>query len=474
MDSTRGVALWKKETVLLIFAKWCNQNSQEFHLAPWQCLTREMTLFDVVYLDILHGFDVPNNVLLEYVDREWSAEVVCKLACCYSMNVKIRPDRNDEVKYSLNLQTLLMIRQAINYKHQTLESIITSVAVLMRCEKYEIAERVLESANPECSSVIMFIRCKELHIVNHKMKNEMQEMSDTQGGRNLIVVQSIEILLIYFLSVCYKCCGDEENREAVLTMMSVPVALFCLTDPGDDSCHWHYEYALLMLEVFENSQKWESLHQQIYKRFISKKIKLIKQESDTKKVSFERLIVHEHWCRFHSSKTVLSCNSNIVDSLIFMADQCDHFKMYESYMVNLREYYERSLTYSMLTTADKTYYSQVLIFNRKLERAISILKDVVEQEGAYSISMVIWPRELYGACFIDDNLRNELIKSSKDYVVFPTNLYARYLLSMAYSSLGQEENRSNNLAELIVLRERYSQIPEFAPMLDIMSVVVVG
>ena len=128
----------------------------------------------------------------------------------------------------------------------------------------------------------------------------------------------------------------------------------------------------------------------------------------------------------------------------------------------------------MSTNADRIYYSQVLILFRKVEQAISVLENVVEQEGTYSVSMVIWPKDFYGSRFIDKNLRNELIKSSKDYIVFPTNLYARYLLTIAYSSLGQEENRSNNLAELIVLRERYSEFQEFAPMLDIMSRVVVG
>ena len=99
---------------------------------------------------------------------------------------------------------------------------------------------------------------------------------------------------------------------------------------------------------------------------------------------------------------------------------------------------ERLLTYFILTNADRIYFCQVLVFNRKLERAISILKDVLEQEGDYSISMVIWPKEFYGSRLIDDNLRLKLTKSTEDYIVFPTNLYARYLLTIAYSSLGQE------------------------------------
>ena len=56
---TRGCLFRKKEAVLRIFAKWCKQNSNEIGLALWQCLTNDMTLFDVVYLDIVHGFDVP-------------------------------------------------------------------------------------------------------------------------------------------------------------------------------------------------------------------------------------------------------------------------------------------------------------------------------------------------------------------------------------------------------------------------------
>ena len=90
MNSIMGVTLWKKEAVLRIFAKWCHQNSHEIHLAPWQCLTTKMILFDVVHMDIVHEFEVPDNISLGFVDREWSAEVVCKLACCYSMTHRKR------------------------------------------------------------------------------------------------------------------------------------------------------------------------------------------------------------------------------------------------------------------------------------------------------------------------------------------------------------------------------------------------
>ena len=98
---TRGCLFWKKEAVLRIFAKWCKQNSNEIRLALWQCLTNDMTLFDIVYLDIVHGFDVPNNVLLKYVDKGWSADFVCRLGSCYN-NEFNQGEFRKQVKYFCN------------------------------------------------------------------------------------------------------------------------------------------------------------------------------------------------------------------------------------------------------------------------------------------------------------------------------------------------------------------------------------
>ena len=65
----RSCLYWRKEAVLRIFANWCAENANDIGLAHWECLSDDMTLFDVVYLDIVHGFDVPNNVLMENVNK---------------------------------------------------------------------------------------------------------------------------------------------------------------------------------------------------------------------------------------------------------------------------------------------------------------------------------------------------------------------------------------------------------------------
>ena len=487
MDLTRGVTKWKKEAVLRIFAIWCHQYSHEIHLASWQCLTTEMTLFDVVHLDNLHGFDVPINVLLEYVDREWSAEVVCKLAICYSMKAVKRENRMNEVVYSLHLKTFLMIRQAINYKHPTLDSIITSVSILMRCKEYEMSVRVLESAFHECIAEMQhYINCKELYtdLISHKMKNEIHELYSIQNcgyNRTFGMIQSIPTLICFSLSICYRYCGDENNRTALFEEMRVSIESVNSNDEGYDKYNWHYSYFLLMLEVFENSEKWKSLYFKIYKKFMSNKIKTIEHELEERKQFYEKTPSSEQRYDMNipgwAINSLCSCNEymmedlNILAHILLIYDECPA-EFLNNNPISSSRYFERTLTYYISTNADRVYFSQVLIFNRKLEQAISILKDVVEQEGDYSTSVVIWPKGLYESRFFDDNLRKELIKSSIDYIVFPTNLYARYLLTVSFSLLGEEENRSKNLGELIVLQERYSTFQEFAPMLDIMSTVI--
>ena len=130
---------------------------------------------------------------------------------------------------------------------------------------------------------------------------------------------------------------------------------------------------------------------------------------------------------------------------------------------------EKQISCLTKSTADKMYYVQILAFNKHIEKAISILNSIVESEGDYSLSVFICPKSFWEFNFLDDNLCKELSKSSADYVVFPTNLYARYLLVNAYNSLGQMEQCERNKTEFRILRQRYSSVEAYAPMTNCMS-----
>ena len=137
-----------------------------------------------------------------------------------------------------------------------------------------------------------FIRCKELYaeIFSHKMTNEMQEMFDLKILSKIMdVVMSVPNLIEFSLCVCYKCYGFEKNREDLLELLSFFLEWVWSDVQKVDSCY-RYVFLLLMLEVFDNSEKWKSFYYKIYCRLVSNKVKLIEHEIKARKIAFERMI----------------------------------------------------------------------------------------------------------------------------------------------------------------------------------------
>ena len=303
-------------------------------------------------------------------------------------------------------------------------------------------------------------RCRDLYadLFSHKTKNEIQELLDLLNFRcyDIDMFQRNEIFIDFLKSVCYKYTGDEKKRELLMDGMSNQIVSYLNASHVNEVLD-HAQF-LLMLEIFENSEKWKNLHYQIYERFVLIKIKLIDRESKETRRQFVD--------NRPNTKSYPLCSCNVA-----LAKNLDRIFNLIQPEVEYYDCLEHMLTSVISTTADRIYFSQFLLFSGKREHAIPLLKATVEQEGDFSTSVVIWPKQLYETFLIDDVLRQELIKSSKDYVVFPANLYARYLLSIAYYKLGQEDNLNHNLYELIVLRERYKRIREFAPMVKIMFTV---
>ena len=222
-------------------------------------------------------------------------------------------------------------------------------------------------------------------LVSHKMKNEIPEMSDIRrmGVKYVGMLQSMPILICFSLSVCYRYIGVEEKRDAMVDRMSIPIVFSFLNNHEGDFSDWHYAYLLLMFDVFENSDKWKILHYLIYKKIISNKIKLIGKESAARKYVFEKHIFLDHW---RDTSSLGSCNVNMNSKFKLFTDNIPRIGEISVKTIDNREYI---LLYKMAITADTIYYTQFLIVRRKLEQAISLLKVILEQEGDFSISMVI-------------------------------------------------------------------------------------
>ena len=196
--------------MLRIFAKWCKQNSCEIRHAPWQCLTKDMTLFDVVYLDIVHGFDVPNDVLLEYVDKGWSSDLVCRLASCYT-NKFDQGEERKPVKYSNPFKSFLMMQHAFDRDCPTnyISTILVCILTLMKQEDFNIAIRALESGADEMLKSDESICLEDLDsVVSNRTRNEFCEMTDLLEQCQLNMERSrlpvASSLSIFFLRVLQK------------------------------------------------------------------------------------------------------------------------------------------------------------------------------------------------------------------------------------------------------------------------------
>ena len=112
--------------------------------------------------------------------------------------------------------------------------------------------------------------------------------------------------------------------------------------------------------------------------------------------------------------TICSCSAKI----------CEH--LYYDFAKN-----EARTEIDTKSTADRMYYAQVLIFKKDFKKAISILNSVIEAEGNYSLSVVVFPKSFWESNFLDDSLCKELSKSFE-----LITLYSRRICTLViYSSM---------------------------------------
>ena len=476
-EMRRKVSFWKKQAVLRIFAKWCEMNSGKINFTKtWQCLTDEMSLFDVVYLDIVHEFRVPINVLLEYARKEGSVELIGKLAFCYSNDMLMLWKTKNTTGYKFHIKTRQMIQYVLQYKYISSDFIFSYVNVLMNCNEFDMASLVLTSVMVEIDSSTDFKLQKwpfsdTFH--SQKTRNEIQEISDILEIRKKDQHFNLFLPLVcHFLSIlCYRYTGDETNLNHLLGIVKIDSFIEYMSSWKDSmemityTVKSNYVFCLSMLESLEHLKEWENCFCVIYKMFISMKISLIHKIYEERLNKFNQrksTILYPYQFSFCSCHPRMSQSLNHLAGILKLADQIE----LGDAILTL----SYSVVHAMQTTADKTYYSQFFIYMKECEPAVSLLEEIVEQEGDYSLSVVILSKPFSN--LLDETLSNELAKCSTDYIVFPTNLYARYLLGIAYNSLGQEERYKSNMTELIILRQRYSAFPEWAPMLNIMDNII--
>ena len=267
-EMTRNVSFWRKASMFRIFSRWCSRHSCEIQCPLCGCLSEKMTLFDVVYLDIVHGFDVPRHILLSYVERELPEELIFKLATCYGSS---RFNGDNRVEYTLHPKTVAMFHYALTRKQPSLETIMICLCFLIKSGQCGITARALESAdrdlahsNEDISHMTSFTNVFSQKTIRHF--EEIHNIVSCQRGMRISVP-----MFIHFLSaVCYKINRDTEGLKRCLNQMNK----FCF-DPES----LNYSCLLIALEVSDVSGCVRESHRFYREYLISTKVGLIKHES---------------------------------------------------------------------------------------------------------------------------------------------------------------------------------------------------
>ena len=439
-EMTRSVAFWKKTCMLRVFARWCKQNSRKIQLRPWQCLPKQMTLFDVIYLDIVHEFDVPSDVLLQHIDQESSPALVCKLAICYTTHRRETHQCNEnKVTNSIHSKTLLIFKESLRVHQFTVESIIICLSFLLNCEQFETVMHVLETAEEQFieSDEKVFCESHGLNVFSDRISNEIQDAIEICRKANNYV--PVRVAFYYLLSKCYKGLGKTERLEGTLKQLA-------------KTCFKLREYLSLLLlfdacDIESQSEIIIDLRHETYVKVLKQKKLLIGCESKLRKV---RLVKE-------SNENEGFNRTDMIEQILFEVPSKGYNSRHDAFFISgncflngLILWYglddvkkstlneegfdgfvsvEKCLSELCNTSADKVYYCQYLVNRGKTEEAIPFLENVVEVEGDCLLSMVIWPKQLKK--MVDEKMQTRLEEADERYIVYPTAVYARYLLKVA-------------------------------------------
>ena len=399
-----------------------------------------MTLFDVVYLDIVHEFDVPCDVLLKHIDQKSSPALVCKLAMCYTTHRReTHQCKENKVTHSIHSKTLLIFKESLKVHQFTVESIIICLSFLLNCEQFETVMHVLETAEEEFieSKEKVFCETHCLNVFSDRISNEIQDAIEICRKANNYV--PVRVSIYYLLSKCYKGLNKIEKLEETLLKMV-------------GTCFKLREYLSLLL-LFDacdggsQSKIITDLRHRTYVKVLKQKKLLIGCESKLRKVRlvkesnenewfnrtdmFEKILFEVPSKGYNSRHNAFFISGNFYLNGLILWYGLDDVK---NSTLNEEGFdgfvgVEKCLSELCNTSADKVYYCQYLVNRGNTEEAIPILENIVEVEGDCLLSMVIWPKQLKK--MVDEKMQTRLDEAAEGYIVHPTAVYARYLLRVA-------------------------------------------
>ena len=204
-DKSRNPVFWKKSVILNMFAKWCHAKIESKLAACYSEFVgcEKMALFDVVYLDLVHGFALPEELVLARFNKftEESTNVMSTLVKLYCIH-----SSPGTQKVNRHFKDSLLILEIIR---------LFTLLISSLSEQYEEAEDILKSVYDDEVESNVF---NDVSMIFHfdKQRKDIQEMQ-------LVSKDDSPIYLSRRVYICYltiKCCV-ELGRDCVDTKHAI-------------------------------------------------------------------------------------------------------------------------------------------------------------------------------------------------------------------------------------------------------------
>ena len=200
---------WKKSIILQMFATWClDKPKNESVTSSSEFISKQMSLFDVCYLDIVHELDVPVDILLACAEREASGHLISRLASLYCSNPSTNEISNHNQKASLLSEACL--RRGSN-------SLLYG-AHLYSVDDYKTAEGILERVyNSKESDTDFFNQICSTSL----FKDQIWVIEEIQisTANDTAIYLSSKVLVCYLLIKCYLKLGRDFNFDKLIVEM---------------------------------------------------------------------------------------------------------------------------------------------------------------------------------------------------------------------------------------------------------------
>ena len=154
-----------------------------------------MSLFDVVYLDLMHDFQIPLDILSIFVDKEKSQTARSKLAAAYCLQSKSALPFHKELTIQ---KARLMFESVIHFWN----NFIIYGSYLVSINKFRRAEEVLSTLVLDENAEFNIFNSVSIIFPFQKQKTEIQELQLLMKQENPIYLSS-RVFASYLLIKCH-------------------------------------------------------------------------------------------------------------------------------------------------------------------------------------------------------------------------------------------------------------------------------